>query len=126
MEDSLSFIIVFSFVCVRVFAFLLYLFTSRTAFHLHEGRMQQVSAKWIYCRQHRCTCCRKLYFRQDVEFCINICQRFTKYYVLIQGPLLFTKMLCYFPSVGCFLFKEAQTAGPRDQTVEVLNFRVCP
>ena len=48
-KDSLS--VVFSFVLI------LYLCLLRTAFHLHEGRMQQVSAKWIYCRQHRCTYC---------------------------------------------------------------------
>ena len=76
--------------------------------------MQQVSAKWIYCQQQRCTC-RKLYFPQNVEIfskiykilcvcCdvfatmqnINICQRFPNMYFFCQISILVKRFTKYF------------------------------
>ena len=76
------------------------------SFIIATEECSKMSTKWIYCRQHKCTC-RKLYFRQNGEIFVEHRQN-------IFSPSkvgIFAKFL-FFSSLACFLFREAQTARP--------------
>ena len=76
------------------------------SFIIAAEECSKISTKWIYCRQHKCTC-RKLYFRQNGEI-------FVEHQQNIFSPSkvgIFAKFL-FFSSLACFLFREAQTARP--------------
>ena len=100
--------------------------TLRTLFYLWRRRMPRVSAKWIYCRQEGCICAANCIFAIFPKYLqgggctlpqiVSLSRCGTSIFAKYQPTIVaFSRpRLCYFPSLGYFLFKEAQTAwlGP--------------